>query len=131
MSDHCNLCGKPAERNDLDVVNRETKQELTDTIVCPECARKYIVDKRKERYSGAMKEMFRLINNMSFDHDDYDSDAIIALFMREHRQLQGDFLYFIMKILRKIGEKAGDTCYTDPRNDWAYKFAKHAGSYLS
>jgi hypothetical protein len=125
------MCGKPTERNDLDVVNRETKQELKDTIVCPACARKYIVDKRKERYTGAMKEMFRLINNISFDHADYDSEAIVSLFFGDHRQLQADFLYFIMKILRKIGEKAGDPCWTDPRNEWAIEWAKKAGGLMS
>jgi hypothetical protein len=89
------------------------------------------VDKRKEKYAGALKGMYKLVNNMSFDHDDYDSEAIVSLFFGDHRQLQADFLYFIMKILRKIGEKAGDARWTDARNEWAIEWAKKAGGLMS
>lgn len=131
MSDICQMCHKDTDSNEIDFVNRETGIKMPeDIIVCPPCARKYIIDYKEGIYKPAFEKLFRLVNNMSFDCNGYDSEALRNLFFREHRQLQGNALWFFRKLFNLIGQRSGYSCWEDPRNEAALAWCKKAAEVL-
>lgn len=98
--------------------------------VCKTCAEKQVIEEFEKEFKPALEKIYKLVNNMNFDHNGYASDAIVNLFFNEHRQLQGDLLNFMAKILKKIGSRSGDSRWEDPRNQWALAYAKRAAATI-
>jgi len=128
----CNICGKEIDgkvlKDRTDEYVREmayVKKDLLDDVhVCSECGREHILEHRIKTYKPIFDSLFQSVNNTLFDWDGIDSDAFFRLFTHQHRSLQADMIYFMRKVLKKVAAKAGDAGYVDPRNDWAYEWAK-------
>lgn len=100
------------------------KLKLKDWNLCRSCAKQRYTEERIKVYKDVIKEFARLVNNCAYDHDGVESDAIVAAFFYEHRQLQNDMISSLHRIFEKIGSHAGDGCYEDLRNQWALGWCK-------
>jgi hypothetical protein len=82
----------------------------------------------KEITEDQMKDFVKAFsdftNNMSHDYDGKLSDAFVESFFQEHRYLQGEMLFFIFKLLGKIGKRSGNPMWEDARNASWIKWAK-------
>ena len=102
------------------------KIKLKDGHLCKECATKRYTEERIKVYTEVIKEFAHLVNNCAYDYDGIESDAIVAAFFHEHRQLQNDMISSLHRIFEKIGKGSGDIMYEDPRNQWALSWCKKA-----
>ena len=108
---------------DFNYINR-LKIKLKGWNLCEPCAKKRYLEERVEYYNKVIKEFAHLVNNCAFDHDGIETDAVVAAFFKEHRQLQNDMIAALHKIFGKIGEGSGNLMFEDPRNQWALSWCK-------
>jgi hypothetical protein len=110
---------------DFDYINR-LKLKLKGWNLCKSCAKERYTKERIKEYTKVIEQFSKLVNNCAYDSDGVESDAIVAAFFHEHRQLQNDMISSLHRIFEKIGKHAGDSCYEDQRNQWALSWCKQA-----
>jgi hypothetical protein len=69
-----------------------------------------------------------MASKIPFDFEGLDSDAIVGLIVTQHRSVQQEMIFFLQRIIGKLGDKAGNSCYEDGRNmralNWCQQVSK-------
>lgn len=111
--------------SDMDAKKKELIQK-SNIRFCFNCAERQVLDEMKKRFKPVIEEFSKMVNLSGYDSDGMKSRAIMELFFSEHRYLQSEMLNFLRHLLKLIGSKKGDLCWTDQRNDWMVRWAKAA-----
>lgn len=134
----CVLCGKDIDGEKLrdgtalleNNCSEEKKKSLGKNRICDPCARKEIIRQTQEELKPVYEKIHDFINKMGHDSEGLVKEAIVDRFLREHRFLQQELVFFLIKILIEIGEKSGDAAWEDDRNKFALRWCKEAGELL-
>jgi len=90
------------------------------------CAKEVIKEEKFHQYLKTMAPFFKKLNRSQIR--DCDTEAIVSAFFNQHRYLQNEAIIVLKAIIDRIGAKAGDPGYTDPRNQWALDWCKKASN---
>jgi hypothetical protein len=90
------------------------------------CAEAVIKSEKLEQYEKILGPIFDKLNRSQIKG--YDTEAIVTAFFSQHRFLQNEAIIVLKAIIDRIGAKAGDPGYTDPRNQWALDWCKKASN---
>ena len=90
------------------------------------CAEAVIKSEKLEQYEKILGPIFDKLNRSQIKG--YDTEAIVTAFFSQHRFLQNEAIIVLKAIIDRIGAKAGDPGYTDPRNQWAIDWCKKASN---
>jgi hypothetical protein len=98
--------------------------EKMDVHICSECGNKRRYEKKVEEFNKVITAFADMANSSTLDYKGLESDAVVEAFLRQHRHLQGSMVTFLRTILRKLGEKAGNSMHEDGRNAGALEWCK-------
>jgi len=95
-----------------------------DMKVCMNCARKHLLQMYREKYMKILVPLFHEINDTLHDNQGLQSQGMADAFCSEHRQLQGDLIEFLAKVVKILGNRADDPKWTDARNVYQFRYLK-------
>jgi hypothetical protein len=103
---------------------REVSPVKEGDYVCDLCARKEVLRVKKDQYRMLVQEFSEKVSKTPFDFEGLDSEAVAENFFVQHRSNQQEMIFFLKKVISRIGDKAGDSCYEDVRNQWAMNWCQ-------
>jgi hypothetical protein len=77
-----------------------------------------------ERYRKVIEGFAALVSKTPFDFEGLDSEAVAEIFVEQHRSNQHEMVFFLKKLIAKLGDRAGNSCYEDVRNQWALNWCQ-------
>lgn len=136
MSDgyFCSICGTTVSNEDvhdgLDLIKRNLPKKdwimEKDIVVCKSCAVNYIKKELAEGYKNYLEPMFNLVNKMGYDSDGFQVEAFANAICSNHRYLQSEWMLFLLKVMKLIGQRADNNNWVDQRNDALFHLCRTA-----
>lgn len=133
----CLACNKPVEKSGKDWLIRVLKEDGEglylgdeDMDICMDCAEEQAIQIRVGKYEAFFEAFSKMANSSIFNYDGTEAKAVVKLFHKEHRYLQGQMIEFLIKVLGLIGSHSGDSVWEDARNQWALAWAKKASQLI-